>query len=118
MRIKGHRHRHERSRPRLLECLRNERNMTPMHSVEIADSNQRSTGWRRKVLVSGHELGKHASAIYYVTAVLPSGPLGGCPQKLSATWCADRASRSLTAFALCCSSGAPTAPTPNRSRTC
>jgi len=72
MRIKGHRHWHERPRLRLLECLRNERNMSPMHSVEIADSNQRSIGWRRKILVSGHELGRHASAIYYVTAALPS----------------------------------------------
>ena len=81
MRIKGHRHRHERSRPRLLECLRNERNVAPMHYVEIADGNQRSTGWHRKILVSGHELSRHASGIYYVATVLPSSDRLGLPPK-------------------------------------
>ena len=82
MRIKRHCHRHERPRPRLLEGLCNKRNMASMHSVKIADSNQRSTGWRRKILVSGHELGRHANAIYYLTAILPSSDrVGAAPKK-------------------------------------
>jgi|GEM_PF-1870110 len=55
-----------------MQRMLDQRLVSAMHAIEVANRNERSTGRYVEVLVSGNVLNRHAAPMYYVAAILPS----------------------------------------------